>query len=522
MVKKVSRFSAIKRAATCCCICFSKDKQQQQQQQQQQRSSSDKKIKRNRNGHKSFIPIFNEPSSIEKILEDAERQTLSLKPLPSSSSQEIAPPSPKDPFPTKPTTTSSTIVDDQLPPTPKLVSSSSTKIQAAPNKRGFVDVDQVQAPPKLVSSSVVTKIQAANRRGHVDADQAPPPPKLVSSSVTKIQAAYRGYVARRGYKALKGLVRLQGVTKSESVKKQIMNAMKTMQSFSKLQNEIRLLRIQKLESKAFQRQAQLINNNNNNNNRESAAADTQSNEWDDSMLSKHEREARLEKKQEAILLREKAMSYAYTQQHLRYPPHSNSHLPWWWNWIDHKLPLIVLPPTNNNNNSSSSSSFDHHHHHYPSSLKKDTLGGEVSPMSYYPRSRPGSSAAGARKFRPFNNNNNDDSSSLVSCPAFSSPHRHYMEQTASAKAKVRPKSNPRQRMMPGRMSQSPGGGTESSSRRFSFPTTPSISGSSKFRESIEQQGSGGLHDKVDRLSMGSPTSVTSRNILDRKPFNRFV
>ncbi|XP_047319278.1 protein IQ-DOMAIN 14-like [Impatiens glandulifera] len=81
--------------------------------------------------------------------------------------------------------------------------------------------------------------------------QPHPPPRIVSfrlqyqhhQSATKIQSAYRAYMARRSFKALRGLMRLQRMVKGQNVEKQTINTMKMMQLLVRVQTQIQSLRM---------------------------------------------------------------------------------------------------------------------------------------------------------------------------------------------------------------------------------------------------------------------------------------
>ncbi|THG04096.1 hypothetical protein TEA_025418 [Camellia sinensis var. sinensis] len=65
-------------------------------------------------------------------------------------------------------------------------------------------------------------------------------------------------------------------------------------------------------------------------------------EWDDSLLTKEEIEARMHRKMEAIFKRERVMAYAHAHQLLKDNPKSaptwamdirSGGFPWWWKWL---------------------------------------------------------------------------------------------------------------------------------------------------------------------------------------------
>ncbi|GFY93346.1 hypothetical protein Acr_08g0017420 [Actinidia rufa] len=71
----------------------------------------------------------------------------------------------------------------------------------------------------------------------------------------KIQTEFRGYRARRAFRALRGLVRLKSLVQGQSVKRQTANALKCMQTLSRVQSQIQSRRIRMSEeNQALQRQ----------------------------------------------------------------------------------------------------------------------------------------------------------------------------------------------------------------------------------------------------------------------------
>lgn len=368
----------------------------------------EKKGVRGRLKHGSFLPRFREPSSIEKILGEVDQQhNLYINPQPQPSSH-LSPP----------------------------------RITPPPPPRVVVDDDP---------QTEITE-----------------PPLHHHLSATRIQAAYRGYMARRNSKAAfttgLGLVRLQGVVRGQHVKRQTANAMKQMQLLVRLQTQIHSRRIQ------IQPNKQLPHPNNLN----LLQSEMGEEYWDDSLITKEEREARLQIKAEAVIRRDKAMAYAYSHQLWKATPKSalmDIQSPWWWNRLERQFPCDVK-----NRQFARATPV----------IKKQNNSGAVSPWSMVPPRR--------RQIK--------DDDSLMSCPAFSVPN--YMSPTVSAKAKARPTSNPKDRMP-----SSPG-----SERKFSFPPTPNSNGSVNWKKGSGKHKSPG---SIGELSMDSATCVVGR-----KAFNRFV
>ncbi|MBA0797402.1 hypothetical protein Gohar_008107, partial [Gossypium harknessii] len=81
-------------------------------------------------------------------------------------------------------------------------------------------------------------------------------------------------------------------------------------------------------------------------------SETGNENWDDSLLTKEEMEARMQRKVEAVIKRERAMAYAYSHQLWKdamkspqtgVPNIRSGVFPWWWNWLERGLPPTDLP-----------------------------------------------------------------------------------------------------------------------------------------------------------------------------------
>ncbi|KAH7858659.1 hypothetical protein Vadar_026383 [Vaccinium darrowii] len=519
--KKGSWFSAIKRA-------FTPNSKERPVEGSEKNSSKDKK-KRGISKHgeaKTLIPLFREPSSIEKILGEVDQQNFLIRP-----------PTPVE----------------QPTPSPLVLPRASSRSVASPRA-----ASPRVTSPKAASLRVASPRAASSRplQHHKEISYRPEPTlRYRNASATKIQAAYRGYMARRGFRALRGLVRLQGVVRGPNVKRQTMNAMKMMQLLVRVQTQIQSRRIQMVENQALQRQAYK-----NDKDSESTFGKWTANQseaglhedWDDSVLTKEEIEARLQRKVEAMIKRERAMAYSYSHQLWKANPKStqtspmdvrSGGFPWWWNWLDRQLPTPANPPESQTMKSFQLTPSRPKPSPSPSpfNYKQPNIGFDnlelLTPRStrsavptrtkyqYTPSSRtptnssfqmkyskPRTSAAGSA----FDVKDDD---SLMSCPPFSVPN--YMTPTVSAKAKARESSSTPKDGFPGTP-----GGDSNAKKRFSFTLTPNFGsfkwnkGSSKDSKSqkvIEKHKS--LHSARD-VSIDSATSMPAA--VGRKPFNRFV
>ncbi|KAE8669396.1 protein IQ-DOMAIN 14-like isoform X4 [Hibiscus syriacus] len=71
-----------------------------------------------------------------------------------------------------------------------------------------------------------------------------PERKLHELAATKIQAAFRGYLAKKALRALKGIVRLQAIIRGWVVRRQALTALKCLQSIANIQSQVCARRFQ--------------------------------------------------------------------------------------------------------------------------------------------------------------------------------------------------------------------------------------------------------------------------------------
>ncbi|CAI9778212.1 unnamed protein product [Fraxinus pennsylvanica] len=544
MGKKGSWFSALKKV-------FTLKSKEKPTSESNKKSIKEKKKLRGILKHgetKSFIPLFRETSSIEQILGEADQ--LLIRHTTTSSGQPITPTS----VPGRPSSSrvASPRASSRNFHSPKVASPRAT----SPRFSSLRPISPIVVPPRAVSPKSLSPKVTRVREEISYAYRPEPTPANQHLSATKIQAAYRGYLERRSFRALRVLVRLQGVVRGQNVKRQTMNAMKQMQLLVRVQTQIQSRRIQMLENTALKRQAYRNDVESTlskwSQNQQTEAG--QNEDWDDSLLTKEEIEARMRKKVEAVIKRERSMAYAYSHQLWKANPKStqtaleirSSGSPWWWNWLERQLPIIsdgqvaaknitLTPPMpisehkpspllHAGNYKHNNFGFDGHETLTPKS-SKSTIPVRTKQMHTPTRtplpaansstrmkySKQRSSAANSPYDVPLK-----DDDSLTSCPPFSGPS--YMAHTVSAKAKVRANSNPKERIP-----RTPG---NDSKRGFLFPLTPYIGpfkwnkGSNK--DSTSQRT---LENHLPMYSIGDlsvDSTVSMPATVGRKPFNRFV
>ncbi|KAF1860275.1 hypothetical protein Lal_00037613 [Lupinus albus] len=124
-------------------------------------------------------------------------------------------------------------------------------------------------------------------------------------AATKIQTAFRGYIARQSLWALRALVRLKSLLEGPVVKRQAISTLRSMLNFAHLQSQIHSRRLRMLdESQALKKH--LLQKH---------TKELESmREWDESLQSKEQIEAKLLSKYEAVTRRERALAYSYSQR----------------------------------------------------------------------------------------------------------------------------------------------------------------------------------------------------------------
>ncbi|PKA59289.1 Protein IQ-domain 14 [Apostasia shenzhenica] len=264
---------------------------------------------------------------------------------------------------------------------------------------------------------------------------------------------------RKSYRALKAIARLQKMMRGQSIKRQTSNTMRSMQLLVRIQTEIHARRLQMMQNPNIHQQTL-------------EGEDVE--EWDDSMLTKEERNARLRRKVEAVIKRERALAYAYSHQLLTVTPKTantsfsdarSGGLQFWWNWRELQVPCGPQHPKTPAPASPKTSAIT------PTAsaalLRRSRRKPERTPLE-------ASTPVSVKSIHTHNSSNRwqathvrsviKDDDSLTSCPPFMAPSAaampSYMAPTVSAKAKVR--------------ATSVESGGKERERRFSFAPTQGI------------------------------------------------
>ncbi|KAF8755848.1 hypothetical protein HU200_011324 [Digitaria exilis] len=413
------------------------------------------------------IPLYREPSSIEKILGDAEmdqqRQYFSAT---TRAQYHITP--------ARPTTTAVAISAAASPLPQPVAITPRERAREVKDKAAAVvlplPLPPPSSPPPLIrrfdhdreQQHKLQQLQQQSRaettewrqqpRRHRAARQRAPPPDTARTAAVAIQAAFRGYMARRNYRSLRGLIRLQGVMRGAGVRRQTAQTMRCMQTLVRVQAQVRASRVDAMERRNRQHHGALLRDGG-----RWRAGSQDGGIWDDSQLTPEEADARTKRKVEAVIKRERALAYAYSHQLLKATPMAahailadlqSGRNPWWWTPIDRRhddmepsyRPFDAVI-TNKPRPSLTIAHRDMTTPMMATSTAATPARSVVSSAAVAYSSRPRAtrpavakpsmtmSHAGSMSIR--------DDESLTSCPAFSGGVPNYMTPTVSASAKAK-------------------------------------------------------------------------------------
>ncbi|KAL7204593.1 hypothetical protein ACSBR2_017631 [Camellia fascicularis] len=249
-------------------------------------------------------------------------------------------------------------------------------------------------------------------------------------AATKIQTAFRGYLARKALRALKGLVRLQAIIRGRAVRRQAIITLKCLQSIVSFQSQVSAKKLQMVEGtwNTFQENKELQGFNFKDN---LIKIDSNSQRrWDDSILSKDEANGMFLSKREAAIKRERIKEYSLSQRRSTESEHNKVNGRWrYWleQWVDTQL-------------SKNSDTV------FPSNARiREQHGGQFKPRNsqkqYYKEELDPPISAPKRSFVHKKQLSVGDDNDFASSPVVPT----YMAATESAKAKARSMSSPRLR-----------------------------------------------------------------------------
>ncbi|RCV28547.1 hypothetical protein SETIT_5G413100v2 [Setaria italica] len=405
------------------------------------------------------IPLYREPSSIEKILGDAEMDQQRQYYAATRAQYQITP--------ARPTTTA--VAASAAAPLPQPVAAARERER----ERGREDKPAAvvlplppPSPPPLIrrfdhdreqqqklqqlqqQSRAETEWRQPQPRRHRAARQRAAPPDRARAAAVAIQAAFRGYMARRNYRSLRGLIRLQGVMRGASVRRQTAQAMRCMQTLVRVQAQVRASRVDAMERRNRQHHGAMLRDGG-----RWRAGSQDGGIWDDSRLTREEADARTKRKVEAVIKRERALAYAYSHQLLKATPMAahailadlqSGRSPWWWTPIErrHEPEGAYYRPVDPVSKPRPALSIAHREMTTPTMPMTAATTPARSVVSAYskPRSARPSKGAGAAP-PPLSHAGSmsiRDDESLTSCPAFGvGGVPNYMTPTLSASAKAR-------------------------------------------------------------------------------------
>eukprot|EP00249_Psilotum_nudum_P022086 c28365_g2_i1 orf=407-2014(-) len=133
--------------------------------------------------------------------------------------------------------------------------------------------------------------------------------RRVEKAAVKIQAAFRGYLARRALRALRALVKLQALVRGNIVRKHAAMTLRCMQALVRVQARVRARRV-RMSKEGQELQRRLLQTNEREGGRQRRSVER----WDISPCTTREMEEKVQNRQAGAVKRERAMAYFFSQQ----------------------------------------------------------------------------------------------------------------------------------------------------------------------------------------------------------------
>ncbi|KAL6840334.1 hypothetical protein ACP4OV_030144 [Aristida adscensionis] len=412
------------------------------------------------------IPLYREPSSIEKILGDAEMEQQQRQFYAATRAQAQYQVTPAKPA----VLTAAAAAPAPLPAPLPARDRDRERERGGDRPAAAVLPLPPPSPPPLIrrfdhDREQQQKLQQIQSRAETEWRHQPPPqarrhhraatarhraaapPDAARAAAVAIQAAFRGYTARRNYRSLRGLIRLQGVMRGASVRRQTAQAMRCMQTLVRVQAQVRASRVEAMERRNRHHHGGAVLRDGG----RWRAGSQDAGLWDDSRLTPEEADARTKRKVDAVIKRERALAYAYSHQLLKATPMAahailadlqSGRSPWWWTPIDRRhepdghYHLAVEPATKPRAAAATTAATT------PARSVASSYSTTTKPRATRPAKGGGGGAAPALSHAGSMSIRDDES--LTSCPAFGGVP-NYMTPTVSASAKARARAQLLQR-----------------------------------------------------------------------------
>ncbi|TKY67939.1 IQ-DOMAIN 14 [Spatholobus suberectus] len=158
-----------------------------------------------------------------------------------------------------------------------------------------------------------------------------------SAAATKIQTAFRGYLARKALRALKGIVKLQAIIRGRAVRRQAMSTLKCLQSIVSIQSQVCARRLQMVEGRCDYAENEEMQDSRDKIIRMDSNSERK---WDESTVLKEEVDTSCISTKETVLKRERIKEYSFNHRRSAESERSKVNGRWrYWleQWVDTQL-----------------------------------------------------------------------------------------------------------------------------------------------------------------------------------------